>query len=203
VGGDFFNYFVLSDGRIALVMGDVSGKGVGAALLMANIQASLRLRLALDQDLSTVAAALDADLEAHSPGHMYATLFVGVLDPRAGRLRYVNAGHHPQFVLRRAGGLERMEATGLPVGLFAGHGHGQLDVALAPGDRLFFYTDGCTETENESGEAFGAGRLEEILQAGTDLRPDELLQRVQHALQQFSGSSELLDDATMMAAKVG
>ena len=108
VGGDFFNYFELANGQIALLIGDVSGKGVGAALLMANIQASLRTRLALGQDLSAMADAIDRDIEDNSPGPVYATLFVGILDPATRRLRYVNAGHHPQFVLRRSGGLERM-----------------------------------------------------------------------------------------------
>ena len=85
VGGDFFNYFVLDNGHIALLMGDVSGKGVGAALLMANIQASLRIRLRLGQDLAAVADAIDRDIEASSPGPVYSTLFISILDPGRGR----------------------------------------------------------------------------------------------------------------------
>ena len=80
VGGDFFNYFELADGQIALLVGDVSGKGVGAALLMANIQASLRTRLALGQDLAAIANALDVDIDANTPGSVYATLFMAILD---------------------------------------------------------------------------------------------------------------------------
>ena len=134
VGGDFFNYFQLDNGQIALLMGDVSGKGVGAALLMANIQASLRTRLALGQDLSALADALDRDIDANSPGPVYATLFIGILDPATRRLRYVNAGHNPQFVLRSGGGLERWPSTGLPVGLFAGRGYTE-DTVQLPGGR--------------------------------------------------------------------
>jgi len=89
VGGDFFNYFSLADGRIALLVGDVSGKGVGAALLMANIQASLRTRLALGQDLDAIAREIDVDIEGNTPGPIYATLFVGILDPATRELRYV------------------------------------------------------------------------------------------------------------------
>ncbi len=163
VGGDFFNYFVLDDGQIALLMGDVSGKGVGAALLMANIQASLKIRLGLGQNLAAVVDALDRDIEAGSPGSVYATLFIGILDPVRRVLRYVNAGHNPQYALRRTGGLERMHATGFPVGLIAGHGYTELSVQLAAGDLLFFYTDGCVEAENEQGEMFGVERLEPML----------------------------------------
>jgi sigma-B regulation protein RsbU (phosphoserine phosphatase) len=201
VGGDFFNYFVLDDGRIALLMGDVSGKGVGAALLMANIQASLKIRLGLGQDLAAVADALDRDIEAGSPGPVYATLFVGVLDPVTRRLRYVNAGHNPQYALRRDGGLERMHATGYPVGLIAGHGYTELSVQLAAGDLLFFYTDGCVEAENEQGEMFGAERLEALLLEA--VKSADPLQRIEHDVAEFRGTSEPLDDATLMTVKVG
>ena len=127
----------------------MSGKGVGAALLMANIQASLRTRFALGQDLASLAQELDRDIDGTRPGPVYATLFIGILDPATRLLRYVNAGHNPQYVLRTDGRLEQMESTGLPVGLLAGRGYAeQLDVAA--GDLLFFYTDGCVETENEA-----------------------------------------------------
>jgi sigma-B regulation protein RsbU (phosphoserine phosphatase) len=192
---------VLDDGRIALLMGDVSGKGVGAALLMANIQASLKIRLGLGQDLAAVADALDRDIEAGSPGPVYATLFVGVLDPVTRRLRYVNAGHNPQYALRRDGWLERMHATGYPVGLIAGHGYTELTVQLAAGDLLFFYTDGCVEAENEQGEMFGAERLEALLLEA--VKSADPLQRIEHDVAEFRGTSEPLDDATLMTVKVG
>src|SRR6185295_17100322 len=181
--------------------GDVSGKGVGAALLMSNIQASLRLRLALGQDLSAIAREIDADIDRNAPGPMYATLFLGILDPATRRLHYVNAGHHPQFVLHHEGGLEPMSSTGFPVGLMAGHNYRQLEAQLAPGDFLFFYTDGCVETMNDSGEPFGAERLEALLLATGTEGPNDVLQRVEGALQHFRGSNELFDDATMMAVR--
>ena len=203
VGGDFFNYFQLSNGQLAMLVGDVSGKGVGAALLMANIQASLRTRLALGQDLSAIAEEIDQDIEDNSPGPVYATLFVGILDPATKQLRYVNAGHHPQFVLRTSGGLERMESTGLPVGLFAGRGYKQKQMQLGAGDLIFFYTDGCVEAESESGEMFGAERLEAVLQSAAVGGTDEVLHRVESAVNGFRGRREPFDDATMMAVKVG
>jgi sigma-B regulation protein RsbU (phosphoserine phosphatase) len=201
VGGDFFNYFTLQDGRIALLVGDVSGKGVGAALLMANIQASLRTRLALGQDLDALAREIDVDIEGNTPGPIYATLFVGILDPSTRELRYVNAGHNPQYIVRKSSTLERMSSSGLPVGLLAGRGYVEDRVELAEGDRLFFYTDGCVEAENEAGDMFGADKLEALLidVAGAD----DLLARVESVLATYRGTREPFDDATMMVVKVG
>ena len=201
VGGDFFNYFSLHDGRIALLVGDVSGKGVGAALLMANIQASLRTRLALGQDLDAIAREIDVDIEGNTPGPIYATLFVGILNPATRELRYVNAGHNPQYILRRAKALERMSSSGLPVGLLAGRGYAEAHVQLEAGDLLFFYTDGCVEAENEAGEMFGAESLEALLVSA--IGADDLLARVETVLTEYRGKREPFDDATMMVVKVG
>jgi serine phosphatase RsbU (regulator of sigma subunit) len=201
VGGDFFNYFSLSDGRIALLVGDVSGKGVGAALLMANIQASLRTRLSLGQDLDALARELDVDIEGNTPGPIYATLFVGILNPATRELRYVNAGHNPQYILRTTGALEHMSSSGLPVGLLAGRGYVEARVQLNAGDLLFFYTDGCVEAENEAGDMFGAEQLEGLLVSATGT--DDLLARVETVLKDYRGAREPFDDATMMVVKVG
>jgi serine phosphatase RsbU (regulator of sigma subunit) len=200
-GGDFFNYFSLADGRIALLVGDVSGKGVGAALLMANIQASLRTRLALGQDLDAIARELDLDVEHNTPGSIYATLFVGIFDPITRELRYVNAGHNPQYVLRSTGVLEHMSSSGLPVGMLAGRGYQEARVQLAAQDLLFFYTDGCVEAENEAGEMFGAERLEALLASAA--KSEDLLARVESVIARYRGSREPFDDATKMVVRVG
>lgn len=200
VGGDFFNYFALDNGHIALLMGDVSGKGVGAALLMANLQASLRIRLGLNQSLSVVADALDRDIEKNTPGPVYSTLFMALLDPTTRVLRYVNAGHNPQYVLRD-GGLERMPATGLPVGLLAGRGYTERTVQLQKDDLLFLYTDGCVEEENERGDMFGTERLETLLLSS--VKTANPLQHVEAELKAFRGTTEPLDDATLMTVRVG
>jgi serine phosphatase RsbU (regulator of sigma subunit) len=203
VGGDFFNYFQLDSGLVALLVGDVSGKGVGAALLMANIQASLRTRFALGQGLSAIAEAIDRDIEANSPGPVYATLFIAIFDPATRQMRYVNAGHNPQFVLRADGRLEKMTSTGLPVGMLAGHGYREREVQLAAGDLLFFYTDGCVEMENESGDMFGSDRLESLVTAAARGSAAEVLATVEGAIAEFRGGRDLFDDATMMAVTVG
>src|SRR5688572_5089061 len=123
VGGDFFNYFALPDGRLALLVGDVSGKGVSAALLMANVQATLRARLPLEQDLARLASELDREIDETTPGGVFLTLFLGILDTARHELRYVNAGHNPQFVLRANTGVIPMSSTGLPIALYPGHGY--------------------------------------------------------------------------------
>jgi serine phosphatase RsbU (regulator of sigma subunit) len=169
---------------------------------MANIQASLRTRLALGQGLSAIAEAIDRDVDANSPGPVYATLFVGILDPATRRLQYVNAGHHPQYAICKQG-LERMESTGMPVGLLSGHGYTAREVQLSAGDLLFFYTDGCVEASNLAGDMFGAERLEALLTAGGPMSPEDVLLRVEQAVKTFRGAAEPFDDETMMAVRVG
>ncbi len=203
VGGDFFNYFALPGGELALLVGDVSGKGVGAALLMANVQATLRARLPLEQDLAQLADALDRDLELNTPPEVYLTLFVGIVDTARRELRYVNAGHNPQFVLRADGGFERMDSTGRPLGLLAGAGYEEIQLPLSEGDILFFYTDGMVEAENERGEFLGPERLEAALASSPRAEVDTVLVHVEETVRAFRGAAELSDDATMMALRFG
>jgi sigma-B regulation protein RsbU (phosphoserine phosphatase) len=202
VGGDFFNYFVLPDGRLALLVGDVSGKGVSAALLMANVQATLRARMPHEMDLALLADALDREMDQNTPGAVYFTLFLAILETDGRVLRYVNAGHNPQFLLRAAGGLEPLSSTGMPIALFSGHGYREARVELAAGDLLFFYTDGLVETENESGDMFGAERLEALLAVEHTQTVDTVLQRVEQAVTSFRGKAEPFDDATLMAMRI-
>jgi serine phosphatase RsbU (regulator of sigma subunit) len=203
VGGDFFNYFVLPDGRLALLVGDVSGKGVSAALLMANIQATLRARLPHETDLARLADRLDRELDQNTPGSVYLTLFLAILEIDGRVLRYVNAGHNPQFVIRRHGGLEALSSTGMPIALYAGHGYTEAQASLEPGDLLFFYTDGLVEAENEAGDMLGPERLQAMLVAAQAHEIDQVLRHVEQHVSDFRGKVELADDATMMALRIG
>jgi serine phosphatase RsbU (regulator of sigma subunit) len=202
VGGDFFNYFVLPDGRLALLVGDVSGKGVSAALLMANVQATLRARLPLETDLATLAEGLDREIDKTTPRGVYFTLFIGILEIDGRTLRYVNAGHNPQFVLRGDGGIVPLTSTGLPIALFPEHGYREASIDINPGDLLFFYTDGLVETENETGEMFGAERLQALLTADRSAGIDTVLEHVEQVVRTFRGRTEPFDDATMMALRL-
>ncbi|HKB08251.1 MAG TPA: SpoIIE family protein phosphatase [Candidatus Polarisedimenticolia bacterium] len=203
LGGDFFNYFVLPGEEVALFMGDVSGKGVPAALLMANLQATLRARIPLERDLAAFAERLDREVEGSTPPEVYLTLFLGILDPKRGELRYVNAGHESPFLLRGDGRLERLEATGRPVGLLSGGGFTERWVPVEPGDRLILYTDGLVEAENAAGAAFGCDRLERVVAEQGAIEPASLLARVERAYQDHRGAVEAADDATLLVLKVG
>src|SRR5207245_1618397 len=146
----------------------------------------------------------------------YLTLFLGILDPRHRELRYVNAGHESPFLLRRAGSLERLEATGRPIGLMPGGGYSERRVPIEAGDRLFLYTDGLVDAENAAGDTFGVARLEELLarERAADLPSASrtpsgpadqkaLLARVEQAYLDFRGKTEAADDATLLILRVG
>ncbi len=203
VGGDFFNYFPLPNGDLALLIGDVSGKGLPAAMLMANLQATIQARLPLELDLAKLAEQLDYHIGAGTPSELYLTLFIAVLETKTQVLRFVNAGHNPQFILRAEGAVERLESTGRPLGLLPGGGFIALEKQLRNGDSLFFYTDGLVETENEAGEEFGTERLEAlVLDARVD-PGDGMLARVEKATREFRGKIEAADDATMVLVTIG
>jgi serine phosphatase RsbU (regulator of sigma subunit) len=202
VGGDFFNYFELPGGQLALMVGDVSGKGVGAALHMAHLQASLRTRLALGQDLADLVVELDRNATYSSPVSMYATLFVGVFDPRTRLLRYVNAGHNPPVVRRSDGRLDRLVSSGLPVGLLAGNPYAERRVTLDRGSLILFYTDGCVDVENGAGVPFGTDALEQALRQSSVESADGVLRELHTAIQCFRGQRDPLDDVTMMVASI-
>ncbi len=202
VGGDFFNYFELPGGDVAVLVGDVSGKGISAALLMANIQATLRARLPLEPDLARLTNAIDQEIEAATPPGVYATLFLAIVQPDERTLRYVNAGHHPQFLIRGEG-IVPLPSGGMPVGLFAGHGYVERTVQLADEDVLFFYTDGLVEVENETGEMFGPDRLESLIRKYSGEGVDVLLERAEQGVRGFRGAAEPFDDVTLMALRLG
>jgi sigma-B regulation protein RsbU (phosphoserine phosphatase) len=201
VGGDFFNYFPLDDDEVAILVGDVSGKGVPAALLMASLQATIRARLGLERDLTRLVAALDHEMGSEKPLAPYYTLFLAVLEGKTGRLRYVNAGHNTQLVLRADGGVEPLSSTGRPPGLYPGGGYEEGTAVLRAGDALFLFTDGLVEAEDETGEPFGMSRLEALLRVhpSHDLAP--LLGVVDAAARAHRGPVEAADDATMVALR--
>ena len=200
VGGDFFNYFALSERETAVLVGDVSGKGVGAALLMASVQATIRARLSLERDLARLVDALDREMESEEPLAPYYTLFLAVLDGPSGRLRYVNAGHNTQIVLR-GDGPELLASTGRPPGLYPGGGFEQREIQLIAGDGLFLFTDGLVEAEDEAGEPFGMSRLEALLEVYRSQDLKALLGQVDAAVRAHRGPLEAADDATMVAMR--
>jgi serine phosphatase RsbU (regulator of sigma subunit) len=201
VGGDFFNYFELSSDEAVVLIGDVSGKGVPAAILMANLQATLSARLPLESDLAQLAERLDHELGAPEGG-AYVTLFIAVLDGAARSVRYVNAGHNTQLLRRADGRLERLDSTGRPIGLLPGGGYEERRLEVTAGDALLLFTDGLLDAEDAAGESFGLERVEALVRAGQGDGVAQLLSRVGEALRVHRGGTEAGDDATIVALQV-
>ncbi len=153
------------------------------------------------RDLAKLVDALDREMASEEPLAPYYTLFLAVLEGDTGCLRYVNAGHNTQFVVRRDGGAERLHSTGRPPGLYPGGGYEECRVPMRDEDALFLFTDGLVESEDEGGEPFGMARLEALLKVerGRDL--GTLLAQVDAAVREHRGPAEAADDATMVALR--
>lgn len=210
VGGDFFDFLELGRNQLGLVIGDVVGKGVAAALLMANLQAHLRDQSAAYSSRPYVPIVLQQPqrylLSVHrlffenTAESTFATLFFGEYDDGSRRLRYANCGHLPALLLRRNGELERLDPTCTVLGLFQRWDCSAGERNLFPGDTVVFYTDGVTEAFNADSEEFGETRLVEALRRHRDLSPQHLLTSLVEQVRQFS-PHEQRDDITVMVAK--
>jgi serine phosphatase RsbU (regulator of sigma subunit) len=201
VGGDYHDFLDLGRGRFALVIGDISGKGIAAALLMANLQANLRSQcaIALD-DLERLLCSVNQLFYENTTESSYATLFFAEYDDQARRLRYINCGHLPALLLRREGGVERLDSTATVVGIFKEWDCSIAERQLFPGDTLALYTDGITESFNDVREEFGERRLIEALQRHVELAPQALIASIVDEVQRFS-PHEQYDDITLIVAK--
>jgi serine phosphatase RsbU (regulator of sigma subunit) len=201
VGGDYYDFLDLGQDRLGLVIGDIAGKGMPAALLMANLQANLRSQCATAVDqperfLQTV-NRLFYDSTADNA---YATFFYSEFDDNAGRLRYANCGHLPALVLRRAGAVERLEPTASVLGLFSTWECRTAELRLSEGDLLAIYTDGITEAFDDKDDEFGEARLVETLHAHRDLPPNDLVAAIYDGVRRFS-PQEQRDDMTLIVAR--
>lgn len=201
VGGDCSDFLVLSPRRAALVLADVAGHGVPAALLAAHLQASWRSDFALaGGGLPARLQRLNAGLISRSaPGH-YATLFAGEYDGRSGRLLYANCGHVPPVVLRADGGTTVLESTTTILGMFVDWECPLAEIALAPGDLLLACTDGVTEARDAAGQEFGTARWLEAARQARHLETPALLGAIAAAVQRFTGGTPQ-DDVTLLAAR--
>ena len=200
MGGDFFDAYRLEDGRTALTMADVSGKGISAALFMMNAKAVLKER-ALNRggDPGEVLTYAGTRLREENAMGMFVTVWLAYLDPKTGMLEYASAGHEDALLLR--GGETRLlepETRGLPLGLLSGQRYAAAKVALLPGDTLFQYTDGATDAFSPDGEQFGLTRLEETFRELAGRRVEDLPLRLMKELVSFSGPARQYDDIGLM-----
>src|SRR5262249_23163449 len=145
VGGDYYDFIPLGQGDVALMLGDVSGKGMPAALLMVDLRARIQVLSAAASDPAGMIATLDRHMEAVCPASRFVTFFLSVVDPVTGRVRFCNAGHNPPFVVRGDGRVERLDVCGLPLGLMPGGAYQSRETQLERGDLLVLYSDGVTE----------------------------------------------------------
>ena len=201
VGGDYFDFVELGDNRIALFVGDIAGKGMAAALLMANLQANLRIHCAtsLDQPAHLL-RSVNHVFYKNSIETAYATLFFAEYEDSRRLLRFANCGHLPALLLGEDGSVERLGATATVLGLFVDWQCQVEERALSPGDILAVYTDGVTESFNARGEDFGEERLIAALRRHRDLPPASIVPAIVEEVQQF-GAPEQYDDITLIVAK--
>jgi serine phosphatase RsbU (regulator of sigma subunit) len=199
VGGDFYDYFLLDESRLCIVIGDVSGKGVPASLFLAITRTVIRLIAREDDDLATGIARANELLCAENASSMFSTAFFGVMDCATGVLTYCNCGHNPPLIVRPDGALEPLASTGLPLGMLAEAPYSQRAVALAPGDRAFLYTDGVTEANDVSGSAFGDARLAAAIEEFRRGSARELVDGVLHRVAKFAEGAPQSDDQACLA----
>src|SRR5215831_15254474 len=201
VGGDYFDFLNLGPQRLGLIIGDVSGKGIAAALLMANLQAGLRSQSALAfGQPEALLRSVNRLFYDNSSDNAYASLLFVDYDDATRRLRYANCGHLSGLLLRRDGNVEQLASTSTLLGLFRDWDCAMGEQELSPGDVLVLYTDGITEARNEHGEEFGEGCLIELLRQHRELSSQALLTVVVDGVQRFS-SQEQCDDITAIIAK--
>jgi sigma-B regulation protein RsbU (phosphoserine phosphatase) len=202
LGGDCFHFVTLPGRRVALAVADASGKGLPAALIIANVQSSLHTAaLFAPEDPAAVVTAVNRQLHACSPVDRYATLFYGVFDENTRTLRYVNAGHNPAVVIRRGGAFARLEACAPPVGLFAETVYQAQAVQLYPGDLIAAYTDGIVEATSTASEEWGVEGFLAAVNRCRTRQPESIVEAAFAALDEFSGNNQT-DDATILAALV-
>jgi len=201
VGGDYYDFLSLGPDRLGLVIGDVMGKGIAAALLMANLQANLRSQVAfaLDEPRRLLRSVNSLFCE-NSPESAFASLFFADYHDPSGGLRYVNCGHLCALVLRRDGKLDKLESTSPVLGLFPDWECAVGECRLEKGDVLALYTDGVTEAFDDAGEEFGEDRLVDALRKHRDRPPKALLGALVDEVRAFS-PHEQHDDLTLIVAR--
>ena len=200
VGGDYYDFLRLGEDRLGLVIGDISGKGIAAALLMANLQANLRSQCAMAADLRRLLCSVNQLFCENTADASFATLFFAEFDNATRRIRYVNCGHLPPLLLRSDDSVLRLKATATVMGAFKQWDCDLEECQLCPGDTLALYTDGITESFNSHDEEFGEHRLLEVLRRNRSLASESLLNVVVDEVHHFS-PHEQHDDITLIIAR--
>ncbi|HLG56619.1 MAG TPA: SpoIIE family protein phosphatase [Vicinamibacterales bacterium] len=201
VGGDYYDFLDLGQARLGLVLGDIAGKGIAAALLMANLQANLRSQCATAvEQPEQLLRSVNRLFYENTAENAYATLFYSEFDDRTCRLRYANCGHLPGLVVRSEGTVTRLSSTATVLGLFTEWPCHTEELQLCPGDVFAIYTDGITEAVNQRDEEFGEERLLDVMRCARDLSPRHIVTAVFEEVRRFSGDQQH-DDVTLIVAR--
>ncbi len=201
VGGDYFDIIPLGDETVAMVIADVSGKGVPAALLMASLQSSLRAEADVSRRPSEVISAVNRVIFEHTAGGTFVTIFYGLLDLARGSLTYCNAGHPPPLVLDAVGGIRELDGTDIVIGIDDQASYRDTEAEVAAGDKVFLYTDGVTDELNEDDEPYGEKRLITVLRQNYGSGLEDIVECVHKSVLEFTDGKPQ-DDLTALAVKI-
>jgi phosphoserine phosphatase RsbU/P len=203
VGGDYYDFIELEDRRVGLAIGDVSGKGISAALLMASLCASLRGMMLEDpQNLSRLISNVNRLVYESSTSSRYATFFFAIFNPSNRELKYVNAGHNPPILFCQGSGARRLEAGGPVIGLLRDLTYKEESVILESGNLLLAYTDGISEAMTVAHEEWGEERMIEAARAARNLEADCIVRKIFEAADSFTNEAPQHDDMTLLIMKV-
>ena len=199
VGGDLYDVAQLADGRILFLLADVSGKGMGAALLASNILSAFRmLRGMANFDCADATARVSEQLAGTSRGGDFATVFLAVLDPAKNSLQFVNAGHNPPLLVKTDGTHNYLDSTGIPIGIFGGFAWTQSEITIEAGDRIWIFTDGIPEAHNVEAELYSDERLEKFLTESRKANLPEATEALIGDVSKFVGEAPRSDDITLL-----
>ena len=201
IGGDYYDFIPRHDGSMLVALGDVSGKGTSASLLMSSLHAAVHGQVAAKTPLGELVTSVNVYLAENTPANRFITFFVTELDPATGNLRFINAGHNPALIGRADGTIEQLDSSGLPLGLmdFAEYETGQ--ARLFPGDVLFIYSDGVSEANNINEDEFGMDRLTKVISENVGRSASGIRDKVEAALSEFTGTADPNDDITLVIVK--
>lgn len=201
IGGDYYDFIERGDGRLVVALGDVSGKGTAAALLMSSLHAAVHAQAASHSSLVETMTAVNRYLAENIPSNRFVTLFYAELDPKAGSLSFVNAGHNPPLIVHETGTVEHLAAGGLPLGIMREAEYREGRTQLQPGDVLVIYSDGVSEAVNPAGEEFGPERLYQVVAANLKASASGIRDRIEAALTKFAQGTPANDDITLVIVK--
>ena len=201
IGGDYYDFIRRADGRLVIALGDVSGKGTAAALLMSSLHAAIHAQTGSHDTLVDTISAVNKYLAENIPPNRFVTLFFAELDPESGALSFLNAGHNPPLIVHSAGTVEQLSSGGLPLGIKADAEYREGRTHLKHGDVLVIYSDGVTEAASPSGEEFGPTRLYEVVSRNVDASAAGIRDRIESALTKFSQGTQAADDITLVIVK--